>query len=131
MEILGMLQARGHAQRIALAPSVAPLLLVSEIRSIASDALWLSPFYERDSVAFHFTWKPLPAEVLALLPRIESALAPFGARPHWAKLFLTPAAYPRHTDFIRLAEQLDPGAKFRNDFVERHLFDLSREASAS
>ena len=123
--------AAAVAELRALAASIAPLLLVSEIRSIASDALWLSPFYERDSVAFHFTWKPLPAEVLALLPRIESALAPFGARPHWGKLFLTPAAYPRHADFIRLAEQLDPGAKFRNDFVERHLFDLSREASAS
>jgi len=30
----------------------------------------------------------VPAEVLAVLPRIESALAPFDARPHWGKLFV-------------------------------------------
>lgn len=106
-----------------------PLLFVSEIRSVAADGLWLSPFYKQGSVALHFTWKPLPAQVLALLPRIERALAPFGPRPHWGKLFAASAVYPRHEDFLRLAHALDPGGKFRNEFVERHVF--SRGASAS
>ena len=53
---------------------VSPLLLTSEIRTVAADTLWLSPFYEQDSIAFHFTWKPLLDDVLTVLPQIESAL---------------------------------------------------------
>jgi xylitol oxidase len=117
-----------------LAAAVSPLLHVSEIRSIAADTLWLSPFFERESVAFHFTWKPLPTEVLAVLPQIEAMLAPFEPRPHWGKVFLgsaelIDAAYPRLPDFRRLAHRLDPGGKFRNEFLDRYV--LSREASAS
>jgi xylitol oxidase len=117
-----------------LGADISPLLFVSEIRSIAADTLWLSPFLEQDSVAFHFTWKPLPAEVLALLPRIESALAPFDVRPHWGKLFVGSAAliearYPKLPDFRRLAQELDGGGKFRNAFLDEYVF--SREAAAS
>ena len=106
---------------------VSPLLLVSEIRSIAADALWLSPFYEQDSIAFHFTWRPRPAEVLAVLPQIESALAPFSVRPHWGKLFVgsaeaLDAVYPKLPDFRRLARELDSGGKFRNAFLRRYVF---------
>ena len=102
-----------------------PLLFVSEIRSIAADSLWLSPFFEQDSVAFHFTWQPRPAEVLAVLPKLESALAPFGVRPHWGKLFVASpeAAYPRLPEFRELAERLDAGGKFRNEFLARYIFD--------
>ena len=35
---------------------IAPALLVSEVRTVHSDDLWLSPAYGRDSVAIHFTW---------------------------------------------------------------------------
>jgi xylitol oxidase len=117
-----------------LAELVSPLLHVSEIRAIAADTYWLSPFFERDAIAFHFTWKPLPTEVLAILPAIESALAPFGARPHWAKLFvgsaeLIESVYPKLPDFRRIAGELDSDGKFRNAFLDRYVF--SREASAS
>ena len=37
---------------------LSPLVLVSEIRTVAADELWLSPAYRRDSVAIHFTWRP-------------------------------------------------------------------------
>jgi xylitol oxidase len=105
---------------------MSPLLQVSEIRSIAADTLWLSPFYERDSVAFHFTWKPRPTEVLAVLPQIESALAPFAARPHWGKLFVCSPAdlgalYPKLPEFRRLVRRFDVGGKFRNDFLGRYV----------
>jgi len=104
---------------------VSPLLFISEIRAVAADTLWLSPFYERDSVAFHFTWKPRPEEVLAVLPQIEAALAPFSPRPHWGKLFVTSpqeleAAYPKLPDFRRLVRRLDAGGKFRNAFLARY-----------
>ena len=110
---------------LRLGPIVTPLLLIGEIRTIASDTLWLSSSYEQDSIAFHFTWKPLPADVLAVLPHIEAALAPFGARPHWGKVFIASpqdveAVYPKLPAFRQLRERLDPDGTFRNDFVARY-----------
>jgi xylitol oxidase len=95
-----------------------PLLLTSEIRAVAADSLWLSPFYERDSVCIHFTWKPLAEQVAAVLPRIEAALAPFEARPHWGKLFLASPAplYSRLADFRALRAELDLQRVFANAF---------------
>ncbi len=109
-----------------LGPVISPLLLISEIRTIAADTLWLSPFYERDSIAFHFTWKPLATDVQAVLPRIEAALAPFAARPHWGKLFVASpqgleAVYPKLPAFRQLREQLDSSDKFGNAFVTRYV----------
>ena len=106
-----------------LADKVAPLLFVSEIRTGAADEFWLSPFYRQQSVALHFTWKPLQAQVEAVLPEIEDLLRPFGARPHWGKLF-TPAShdweslYPRFAAFRSLASGYDPDGKFRNGLLD-------------
>lgn len=106
-----------------LAGSLAPLLFVSEIRTGAPDEFWLSPFYRQQSVALHFTWKPLQEEVEAFLPELEDALRPFGARPHWGKLF-TPGGhdweqlYPRFGDFRSFAAGHDPEGKFRNGLLD-------------
>lgn len=114
-----------HAVR-SLAARLAPLLFVSEIRTGAADEFWLSPFYRQQSVALHFTWKPLQAEVEAVLPELEELLRPFGARPHWGKLF-TPSShdwetlYPRFADFRLLAARHDPEGKFRNAWLDRLL----------
>ncbi|RSD09530.1 FAD-binding protein [Amycolatopsis eburnea] len=106
-----------------LADLVSPLLLVSEIRAIAGDELWLSPCHGGDRVALHFTWQPRQAEVEAVLPVLEERLAGFGARPHWGKLFHDVRGdYPRLDDFRALAASLDPGGKFRNPFLDRHVF---------
>jgi alditol oxidase len=101
-----------------LGPILTPLLLISEIRAVAADSLWLSPFHERDSVCVHFTWKPRGAEVHAVLPQIEMALAPFEPRPHWGKLFVrSPASsYRRLPAFRALRARLDPGHVFGNAF---------------
>ena len=40
-------------------------------RTIAADALWLSPAYERDSIAFHFTWIPDQAAVTPVLTTLK------------------------------------------------------------
>ena len=105
---------------------IAPLLYVSELRSVAADAAWLSPSYARDSLAIHFTWKPLPAEVLAVLPLIEHTLEPFAPRPHWGKVFtMSPAAlrraYPRLNDFAALVRRVDPDGRFENAYLKRAL----------
>ncbi len=102
------------------------LLQVTEVRTIAADDLWLSGAYGGDAVGLHFTWVRDVPGVYAVLPRIEEALLPLGARPHWGKCFLATAellrpAYPRMGDFHDLAERLDPSHKFRNAFLERHL----------
>src|SRR5581483_6065224 len=66
-----------------------PLLMISELRTIAADTLWMSPCYARDSVGIHFTLKQDPA-VEGLLEEIEAALEPFDPRPHWGTLFRIP-----------------------------------------
>jgi alditol oxidase len=105
-----------------LAPRIAPLLLINEIRTVAADDLWLSPASGRDTVAFHFTWRKDPVAVSGLLPAIEDRLAPFTPRPHWGKVFtLAPtkvrAAYPGMKAFERLVSAYDPAGKFRNEFL--------------
>lgn len=106
-----------------LAPRIAPLLLVCELRTIAADDLWLSPCYERDTAGIHFTWRKDPAAVAALLPAVEDRLAPFGPRPHWGKVFTLPpgrvrAAYPCADAFGQLMTSYDPSGKFRNSFID-------------
>ncbi|MFJ2278725.1 D-arabinono-1,4-lactone oxidase [Streptomyces sp. NPDC087866] len=103
---------------------IAPVLQISEIRTVAADDLWLSPAHGRDSVAFHFTWVPDAAAVAPVVAGIEEALAPFGARPHWGKVFSTApevlrTLYPRYADFEALMIRYDPEGTFRNPFLDR------------
>jgi alditol oxidase len=105
-----------------LAADIVPLLLISELRTIAGDSLWLSPHQGRDSLGLHFTWRRRPAEVEAVLARIEAALAPYAARPHWGKVFTARAEsiaplYPQMPDFRRLRDRLDPEQTFVNDWL--------------
>jgi xylitol oxidase len=105
---------------------VAPVLQVSEIRSIARDDLWLSGATGRDTLALHFTWFEDTQAALPAVRALEQALAPFAARPHWGKVFTTPAAtvrslYPRLADANALAREFDPDGVFRNAFVEEYL----------
>ncbi len=109
---------------------ISPHLLISEIRTIASDDLWLSPCYKQDCVAIHFTWKPDAAAVRELLPIIEAELSPYQARPHWGKLFtISPKVlrplYERLPDFIELLKDYDPKGKFRNNFLDKIIFSIS------
>jgi xylitol oxidase len=105
---------------------VTPVLQISEIRTVAPDDLWLSPCYQRPSVAIHFTWINDPEAVTPALAAIEDELAPLRARPHWAKLFsVSPAAlrglYQRLPDFQRLRGEYDPAGKFGNDLVDAYV----------
>jgi xylitol oxidase len=105
---------------------IAPVLQICEVRTVAADRLWLSPAYGRDTVALHFTWIKDPAAVTPVLGRIEDALAPYEARPHWGKVFTTDPArvrglYPRTADFQALAAAADPAGKFGNAFLRRML----------
>jgi xylitol oxidase len=120
----------------AIAEVIRPVLLVTEIRWIAADTLWMSPNHDQDTVAIHFTWKREPAAVRRALVDVEAALLAFGARPHWGKLFLADAAtieplYERLSDFRSLAERLDPRGAFRNAWLERHALGARARARRS
>ena len=105
---------------------VSPLVQVAEIRTVAADRLWMSPAYEQDVVAFHFTWVPDEMAVGAALTEVERVLEPFAPRPHWGKLFNMRAdaiarRYPRYDDFQALRARLDPRGALRNAWLTRTL----------
>jgi len=109
-----------------LGAQISPHLLISEIRTAAADSLWMSPAYEQDVLCIGFTWAKHPAEVAALLPIIEAALAPLAPRQHWGKLFsfgrdIIAERFPRVADFTELRHWYDPQRKFWNPFLERTL----------
>ena len=106
----------------AIASRITPLLHVTEIRTMRADDLWLSPAYGRDTVGIHFTWHK-DERILDVLPAIEEALLPLGARPHWGKVTVASpeqivAAYPRFEDFRNLLNVTDPTGKCRSAVVE-------------
>jgi alditol oxidase len=107
--------------------SIAPLLQISEIRTIAADGLWMSPCYNQDSVAIHFTWKKNASATRKILPQIEERLARFHVRPHWGKLFeMSPtrlmSRYEKLQDFRELLSKYDPEGKFCNSFLDSYIF---------
>jgi alditol oxidase len=123
---------RQHAVEAILAvgrlrDQVGPHLLITEIRAIAADDLWMSPCYQQSCVTIHFTWKPDWPAVRQVLPVIEKELAPYQARPHWGKLFtMSPnelrSLYKKLPEFIALSKKYDPQGKFRNEFLNTNIF---------
>ncbi len=110
----------------AIAAAVTPVLLVSEIRTVAADGLWMSPMHGRDTVGTHSPGAREPDRVRRAVGAVEDALAPFAARPHWGKVFHAEAGalaplYERAGDFAALAERLDPRGAFRNAWLEEHV----------
>jgi xylitol oxidase len=110
-----------------LREKIGPLLLITELRTIAADHLWMSPCYERPCASIHFTWKANWPGVREVLPLIEESLLPLGAVPHWGKIFTLSAAqvqsgYSRLEDFRRLLLEFDPHEKFRNGFLDRNVW---------
>lgn len=108
---------------------ISPLLLVSEVRTIAEDHLWMSPCYNQSSVAIHFTWKSDWEAVRQVLPMLEEQLAPFRALPHWGKLFtMEPtklqSLYVKLPDFQQLLLKCDPEGKFRNAFLDKYVMGI-------
>ena len=114
--------AAAYRALMVLFAEIQPLLLVSEIRTVRADSLWLSPAYGRDVTTFHFTWRQKSNRVLAVLEKIEALLLPLGAKPHWGKLSLhKPSGYAKMPEFLSLRQAFDIGGKFVNPYVERVL----------
>lgn len=116
--------SEGLAVLRELAPLMAPVLQVCELRTVAGDDLWLSMAYGGDCVGLHVTWHDRPDDIAAVLPLLEERLLELGTRPHWGKVFsLTgeqiAASYPRMDDFRALAARMDPERVFCNDYLQR------------
>ncbi|MDP9465096.1 MAG: FAD-binding protein [Actinomycetota bacterium] len=111
---------------VTLGEVLAPVLMISEVRAVAADTLWLSPCHQRDSIAFHFTWIPSWPKVRPVLARLESALEPFTPRPHWGKLTTLDgrtirSRVERLGAFEQLLAEWDPNRKFRNAYLDELL----------
>lgn len=130
------LQSEYHIPRIHGVAAIESLLSIreqfqhlvqdGEFRTTCNDHLWMSPQYDLDTLSLHFTWSQDPEGVSDALKHVEAALAPYGARPHWGKVFLpgqepTADLYPRHADFRKLVAQMDPTAKFSNSWLRTNI----------
>jgi FAD-linked oxidoreductase len=98
-----------------------------EYRYVAADDIWLSPFYQRDSVAIsvHQYVGMAHQEYFAAA---EAIFRNHGGRPHWGKMHNLAARelaemYPRWNDFQRVRKQLDPRGLFSNALLRRWFGD--------
>ncbi|WP_373634768.1 D-arabinono-1,4-lactone oxidase [Yoonia sp. SS1-5] len=89
-----------------------------EVRKIAEDDAWLSPFNggPRVSIAVHAAHTESYAH---FFKDIEPVFQKYGGRPHWGKLHSLTATdlkalYPRFDDFIALRQELDPTGRMLN-----------------
>ena len=96
-----------------------------ECRYVKADDIWLSPFYQRDtiSIAVHRYFKE---DYLPLYQAIEPILQKYQGRPHWGKIntFSNQQfkhAYPQWQAFQEVREHYDPKGKFLNPYLKRTL----------
>ena len=94
-----------------------------EFRFVKGDDIWLSPFYQRDSISIsvHQYIKQNPK---LLFDEIEPILQRYQGRPHWGKMHSLNAGqlrmlYPKWDDFMQLRERLDPEKKFLNPYLQQ------------
>jgi xylitol oxidase len=120
----------------------------SHIRVIRADDQWISPTtsahgqaagYSGDTIAIAFglnraLWGEDGEELYREAAKMEAALAPFGAQPHWGKLTTLKGHAIEHLygerliAFRELCNRHDPSGKFRNEWVYEHLFSDSGTA---
>ena len=106
-----------------LHPILDDLLMISEIRTVAADDLWLSPAQGQDVVALHLTWHPRPGDIVPVLAQVEDALSAFEPRVHWGKLLINDRGiadrFPKADEFRALASRFDPRGRFANPWFRR------------
>lgn len=113
---------------------LASVLLVGEIRTVASDRLLLSPQHDQDTVSLHFTWANQPSAVARAVERVEAALEPFAPRAHLGKVFSTGATgidADRRERFMQTARAFDPAGVFWNGWLEANLGSGRPQARAT
>lgn len=101
----------------------APVFFPIEFRYVRGDDIWLSPFYQQDSVSIsvHQFYKQ---DYQVIFDLVEPIFRKYGGRPHWGKLHSLEARqlcelYPKWDEFIQLRKSLDPQDKWLNPYLER------------
>jgi FAD/FMN-containing dehydrogenase len=87
-----------------------------EIRSIAADNAYLSPFYARDSISVSICGHK-NLDYRGFLADVATTLDPYDPRPHWGKIHYMDrqrlqAAFPQYDRFTGIRERLDPSGTF-------------------
>lgn len=93
-----------------------------EVRRIAGDDAWLSPFQggPRGSVAVHAYYRD---DFSFLYSLIEPIFRRYDGRPHWGKLHTLRAGqleaiYPNWPDFLAVRRDLDPDGRMLNPYLK-------------
>lgn len=94
-----------------------------EVRSVAGDDAWLSPFYGHasGSIAVHRFHREDP---LPLFETLEPIFRAIDGRPHWGKMNTLGAAdfealYPKWQAFQQVRGMLDPQGKMLNPYLKK------------
>lgn len=95
-----------------------PVFFPIEFRYVKADDIWLSPFYQRDSVTIS-VHHDARADYNAYFRGAERIFLRHGGRPHWGKIhYLTEKdfaeLYPEWENFRRIRRDLDPKGVFLN-----------------
>ncbi|RUX24312.1 FAD-binding protein [Mesorhizobium sp. M2A.F.Ca.ET.042.01.1.1] len=92
-----------------------------EVRSVAPDEFWLSPFHRRltCSIAIHHDAANDP---LPFMRAAEPIFRKYGGRPHWGKMHSLKAAdfkelYPRWNDALAVRRDIDPDNRFVSPYM--------------
>lgn len=92
-----------------------------EVRSVAPDEFWLSPFYKRltCSIAIHHDAANDP---LPFMRAAEPIFRKYGGRPHWGKMHSLKAAdfkklYPRWDEAMAVRRDIDPDNRFVSPYM--------------
>eukprot|EP01080_Neovahlkampfia_damariscottae_P005336 gene5336-9145_t len=97
---------------------------IAEIRFIAADDIWLSPFYKQDSVSISTVlydqndiWKDFA-------DGLEKIYKKYNGRAHWGKHNERKASdikhqYEKWDDFLKVRSKMDPEGTFLNDYLKR------------
>ncbi len=94
------------------------VMLPIQLRFVARDASWLSPYYRQDSMTLTVKqW--VGADANRLFALAEPILRRYGGRPHWGMEHAMGTSdlaelYPRWGDFQALRKQLDPQGRLLN-----------------
>jgi FAD-linked oxidoreductase len=96
-----------------------------EVRTVAADEFWLSPFYRRPScsIAVHHDARENPR---AFFDAAEAVFRRYGGRPHWGKMHSLAAAelsrlYPRWKDALEVRREIDPDNRFVTPYMAQLL----------
>ena len=100
-----------------------------EVRSVAPDEFWLSPFHKRltCSIAIHHDAANDPRPFMRAA---EPIFRKYGGRPHWGKMHSLKAAdfkkiYPRWDDALAVRRDIDPENRFVSPYMAG-LFGIER-----